>query len=96
MRFAFCDGRVYKVRLLERMVTVIALPPGRRRRGRTWATATSGFCGAGAAAGGEAPRMGVDTDLVVYGESGTTYPFYLRAEASIPKTCRIWWFGWSA
>ena len=64
------------------MVTVIELPAGETatradvgdggnfrvlRRGARLAVKPSG--------------MGVDTDLVVYGESGTTYPFYLRAES---------------
>ena len=83
VRFAFCDGCVYKVRLREHMVTVIELPAGE--------TATRADVGdggnfrvlrRGARRLAVKPQgMGVDTDLVVYGESGTTYPFYLRAES---------------
>lgn len=75
-------GSTYKVRLREYMVTVVELPHGevieavdlgdgkgfevKKRGDRRLAIRPAGF--------------GFDTNIVVYGKSGTVYPIYLRAE----------------
>lgn len=81
--FALCDGCTYKVRLREYMVTVLELPEGevieradvgdggsfrvKARGPRRLAIKPLGF--------------GLDSNLMVYGQSGTVYPVYLRAES---------------
>lgn len=81
-RTDICEGCSYKVRLRERMVTVIELPEGetigtfdngdtelfevKQRGERRLAVKPNGF--------------GVDTNLLIYGKSGAVYPMYLRAE----------------
>lgn len=81
--FSLCDGCTYKVRLREHMVTVLELPEGEiieradvgdsgsftvtTRGPRRLAVKPMGF--------------GVDSNLMVYGRSGTVYPVYLRAES---------------
>jgi len=81
--FALCDACTYKARLREYMVTVLELPEGevieradigdgksfsvKARGPRRLAIKPLGF--------------GLDSNLMVYGESGTVYPIYLRAES---------------
>lgn len=82
-RYRTCDSCVYRVRLRERMVSVIVLPKGETIE-RADVGDPDGF--------NVQPRgarrlvvkpigFGNDTSLIVYGKSGTVYPFYLRAES---------------
>lgn len=82
-RYPFCGTCTYKVRLREHMVTVIELPEGetiekadvgdgksfdvQQRGPRRLAVKPKGY--------------GIDTNLMIYGVSGTVYPIYLRAES---------------
>jgi len=82
-RTPFCGACTYKVRLREHMVTAIELPYGEtieridngdkpnfevfQRGPRLIAVKPLG--------------MGVDTNLIVYGNTGNLYPLYLRAES---------------
>lgn len=81
-RTDICEGCTYKIRVRERMVTVIELPEGEvistfdngdpelfevvQRGERRFAVKPRGF--------------GVDTNLLIYGKSGNVYPIYVRAE----------------
>ncbi|MBS4047928.1 MAG: TrbG/VirB9 family P-type conjugative transfer protein [Alphaproteobacteria bacterium] len=78
-----CNDCEYKVRLREYMVSLIELPTGEqienwdngdtenfevvKRGDRRIAVRPQGF--------------GIDTNLIVYGKSGQTYPIYLRTES---------------
>lgn len=78
-----CNDCEYKVRLREYMVSLIELPTGEqidtwdngdtenfevvKRGDRRLAVRPQGF--------------GIDTNIIVYGKSGQTYPFYLRTES---------------
>ncbi|GAB6053081.1 hypothetical protein JCM17960_34900 [Magnetospira thiophila] len=81
-RTLVCADCTYRVRLRERMVTVIELPEGEKieradlgdpaafkvtlRGPRRLSVMPAGF--------------GLDSNMVVHGRSGALYPFYLRAE----------------
>lgn len=78
-----CTGCTYKVRTREHMVTIIELPRGEVIDGAPDLGDKTGFR--------VSPRgdrrlavqpvgHGYDSSLIVYGKSGTVYPFYLRAE----------------
>jgi len=81
-RTALCTDCTYKVRLREWMVSVIELPRGEKIDAVDIGDA-NGFQVSKRGEDRLALRPvghGYDTNLIVYGKSGTVYPFYLRAE----------------
>lgn len=83
-KYRTCADCVYKVRLRERMVSVIELPEGEAIKGKPDVGDPAGF-----SVEPRGPRrlavkpigFGNDTSLVVYGKSGAVYPLYLRSES---------------
>jgi ComB9 competence protein len=81
-RTALCTDCTYKVRLREWMVSMIELPRGEKIEAVDIGDA-KGFQVSKRGEDRLALRPvghGYDTNLIVYGKSGTVYPFYLRAE----------------
>ena len=79
---ALCDGCVYKMRVREWFVSLIQLPEGERIESADVGD-PSGFTVERRSDNRLMIKplgAGYDSTLVVYGESGRIYPFYLRAE----------------
>tara|TARA_E500000318_G_scaffold41720_1_gene39922 strand:- start:9696 stop:10748 length:1053 start_codon:yes stop_codon:yes gene_type:complete len=79
---AICDGCVYKMRLREWVVSVIELPRG-ERIGSADIGDPDGFKIQTRGDNRMVLRptgAGYDSTLLIYGDSGRVYPFYLRAE----------------
>lgn len=79
---ALCDGCVYKMRVREWFVSLIQLPEGERIESADVGD-PSGFTVERRSDNRLMVKplgAGYDSTLVVYGESGRIYPFYLRAE----------------
>lgn len=77
-----CDDCTYKIRTREFMVSVIELPRGEKIEAVDLGDKV-GFTVKARGAGRLAVRPvghGYDTSLIVYGQSGRLYSFYLRAE----------------